>query len=584
MHRRSTAAFVSLVGAAVIAASAPWLGIAPAGAAPTPTTVVAPTEPTAYLVLFKDRVPESAMNRFGRKYGTYTSLNTRVGLGTIVTTRGDFLAAARADSDVQYAGADRIMGQVAPYSNAPHGRLQSVRDAAKSVERMNAERAATRGHRHGVPGHPVPGPKNTGATEPLASLQHDMAAMNVFEAQAIDQGSKNVRVGIIDTGVDGTHPDIAPNFDNKLSRNFTVDIPDIDGACADDPDGSCTDAANVDEDGHGTHVAGTIGAPINGIGMSGVAPGVDLVNLRAGQDSGYFFVQPVVNALTYAGDNGIDVVNMSFYVDPWLYTCWANPADSPEDQVEQRLIITATNRALAYARRHDVTLVSALGNEHTDMGAPGLDDTSPDYGGDIYDRQIDNATCLDIPAESPGVMSVSAIGPSGRKAYYSNYGTEQTDVSAPGGDYRDFPNTDQYASATNLILAPYPKTVAEALGDIDENGEPTNDFVVKSCKGTVCGYYQYLQGTSMASPHAAGVAALAVSHFGRRDGSGVSLDPAATEFIVKATAVRTACPTPATYVYPLIPADYTATCVGTTAYNGFYGNGVVNAFNVVRRR
>ena len=52
------------------------------------------------------------------------------------------------------------------------------------------------------------------------------------------------------------------------------------------------------------------------------------MNLRAGQDSGFFFLQPTVDALTYAGRNGIDVVNMSFFTDPWLYNCADNPADS----------------------------------------------------------------------------------------------------------------------------------------------------------------------------------------------------------------------------------------------------------------
>jgi Subtilase family len=65
-----------------------------------------------------------------------------------------------------------------------------------------------------------------------------------------------------------------------------------------------------------THVAGTIAAAANGFGISGVAPNVMPANIRAGQDSGYFFLQPVVDALTYAGVAGIDVVNMSFYVDP----------------------------------------------------------------------------------------------------------------------------------------------------------------------------------------------------------------------------------------------------------------------------
>ena len=79
-------------------------------------------------------------------------------------------------------------------------------------------------------------------------------------------------------------------------------------------------------------VAGTIAASKNGIGVSGVAPDVSIVNVRAGQDSGYFFVGPTVNALTYSADAGLDVVNMSFYVDPWAYYCQGGaPEDSPEE-------------------------------------------------------------------------------------------------------------------------------------------------------------------------------------------------------------------------------------------------------------
>ena len=171
-----------------------------------------------------------------------------------------------------------------------------------------------------------------------------------------------MRVGVIDTGIDASHPDIAPNFDARLSRNFTVDDPTSTAPCETDPDGSCEDPADVDEDGHGTHVASTIGSPLNGIGMAGVAPRVDLVNLRAGQDSGYFFLGPSLDALTYAGDHGIDVVNMSYYIDPWLYNCTANPADSPAEQREQRLVIEATQRAIDYARARGVTTIAAEGN------------------------------------------------------------------------------------------------------------------------------------------------------------------------------------------------------------------------------
>ena len=73
---------------------------------------------------------------------------------------------------------------------------------------------------------------------------------------AVEPGDRDVLVGVLDTGIDGSHPDIAPNFNAALSRNFTVDIPLIDGPCASDPDGSCNDPANVDEDGHGTQSPG----------------------------------------------------------------------------------------------------------------------------------------------------------------------------------------------------------------------------------------------------------------------------------------------------------------------------------------
>jgi hypothetical protein len=121
---------------------------------------------------------------------------------------------------------------------------------------------------------------------------------------------------------------------------------------------SCNDPAEVDENSHGAHVAGTVAAALNGFGIAGVAPNVTLVNLRAGQDSGFYFLQASVDALVYAGDHGIDVVNMSYFIDPWLYNCASNPADSTEAQLEQRTIIAATVRALDYAQAH----------RHADLG------------------------------------------------------------------------------------------------------------------------------------------------------------------------------------------------------------------------
>jgi subtilisin family serine protease len=407
---------------------------------------------------------------------------------------------------------------------------------------------------------------------------------------AVQPGDKRVLVGVIDTGIDGSHPDIAPNFNRALSRNFTVDIPLVDGPCDQEPDHSCTDPADVDEDGHGTHVAGIIGAAVNGIGIAGVAPNVSLVNLRAGQDSGFFFLQPTVDALTFAGDNGIDVVNMSFFTDPWLYNCPNNPADSPVEQMEQRTIITATQRALDYASARGVTEVAALGNEHTDLGHPTVDPTSPDFPpGTEKTRAVDDS-CLDMPTEGRHVIAVSALGPSTAKADYSNYGVEQTDLSAPGGYFRDLFGTPQYRSPQNLILSAYPRSLALASGDLDENGVPTTPFVVRDCERGVCAYYQYLQGTSMAAPHAAGVAALIVSQYGvrdvRRGDGGLTLPAAQTESILERTATDHPCPQPRLMSYANVGRDasYDALCEGSPSFNGFYGHGIVDALSAVTGR
>ena len=135
-------------------------------------------------------------------------------------------------------------------------------------------------------------------------------------------------------------------------------------------------------------------------------------------------------------------------------------------------------------------------------------------------------------------------GLSGAKADYSNFGAgEETggtgddpagkiDVAAPGGYFRDFFGTPQFQVPANEILGPYPLAVARANHEVNGAGKPTSEFVVRDCSAektntgadpspqpgviTDCAYYQLIQGTSMASPHAAGVAALIVSQFGRR--------------------------------------------------------------------
>ena len=458
---------------------------------------------------------------------------------------------------------------------------------------------------------------SSGLTEPLAGWQWDMRMIGATPSgsYSTQRGSKNVIVAVIDTGIDASHPDIAPNFNKGLSHNWTTDIPLVDGKCAQDPDHSCHDPNDVDEDGHGTHVAGTIAAPINGLGMAGVAPNVTLVNDRAGQDSGLFFLWQTVSALVYAGQIGADVANMSFYTDPWQYNCPSShpavspadgtPTDSPQQRAEQQLVLDLIQGAVDDAVDHGVTLVSAAGNFHSNLDGSTTDDTSPDYPPGSETIRVVSDWCRDMPTEADGVISVTSVGPSGAKADYSNYGAGletggtgddpagEIDVAAPGGYFRDAFGTPQYQTPQNEILGPYPLGVARAAGDVDATGNPTSPFVVRDCSAETtntqaqpgCAYYQLVQGTSMASPHAAGVAALIVSQFGTPDRvhGGLTMDPAEVRERLRATATDHACPDPATVDYTVVgqPANWNATCNGTPDYNGFYGDGVVNAESAV---
>jgi subtilisin family serine protease len=560
-----------------------------------------------YVVLYRGSAAEAsravrAMG--GRVVGTQEALQ----LLLVRSSDRDFLDGAFRNPTLAGAVRNKAIGRVAAADRSPD-----------PVERVG------RGVGGGNGGVTVRDPGAGGLAEPLADWQWDMQMIGATPdgSYSVELGSPEVLVAVIDTGIDGSHPDIAPNFNRTLSRNWTTDKEDIDGKCVQDPDRSCTDPNDVDEDGHGTHVAGTIASPINGLGMAGVAPRITLVNDRAGQDSGFFFLWETINALTYAGDIGVDVANMSFYTDPWQFNCpgtrpavdpsTGQPTDTADQQREQDLVLEVTQRAVDYAVSRNVTLVAAAGNFHSNLDASKIDDTSPDYPAGSQQVRLVTDWCRDMPTEADGVISVSAVGPTGAKADYSNYGAgEETggtgddpageiDVAAPGGYFRDGFGTPLFRTPQTQILGPYPAAVARANKEVDGAGRPTTPFVVRDCTAektitkadpspqpssqTNCAYYQLIQGTSMASPHAAGVAALIVSRFGTPDTArgGLTMSPAAVRERLRATATDRACPVPATADYTVVgrPASWNATCTGTVEYNGFYGDGIVNALAAV---
>ena len=295
-------------------------------------------------------------------------------------------------------------------------------------------------------------------------------------------------VGVIDTGIQADHPDL-----NELQQEA---LPQLRHGhpghrrrrCE---YASCVDPAGEDDGGHGTHVAGTIAASLNGFGVSGVAPSVDLVEVRGGQDSGFFFLGPTVDALTYSGDAGLDVVNMSFYVDPWLYNCVGGaPEDTPEQAADQDVIIDAMTRALDYAHEQGRHPVRRARQRSRGPGQPGHRPHQPGLpAGDPHERTIDNATCFDLPTEGPHVLGVSALGPSTTKADYSNWTTEpqsgEVEVSAPGGWFRDGFGTPVLSGPRER--GPFHGAAGDLqeTGEVDQNGNvtPLGDERVKGVPG-----------------------------------------------------------------------------------------------------
>ena len=204
-------------------------------------------------------------------------------------------------------------------------------------------------------------------------------------------GDRRVTVGVLDTGVDASNPDIAPNFNWALSRNFAPDLTDVDGPCE---VASCLDPVGTDDGGHGTHVAGTIGAAANGFGRLRRRPEGHAG--RAQGRSGLRLLLPGPGRQR-AGlrrrcrdRRGQHVVlrrpvAVQLHRQPGRLARGAGRAAGHHHW--------RCSAALEFAHRHGVTLVGALGNNHEDLGAPRTRRHQPGLpADDRYPRPIDNET------------------------------------------------------------------------------------------------------------------------------------------------------------------------------------------------
>jgi len=504
--------YISLLLLALLSAAVPMTKIGG-------TNVSAQGETKRYVIVYHQQssIPKTADDRVARMGGQIVTRLAEVGAVVATSSNPNFAAElANSDSSVSDVSEDLLVKMI---PNPDEMKLGAMGDG---------------------PVEP-PGDDTQTGSEPLYGLQWDKKRMRASNqgSYAVQQGRPDVVVAVLDSGADilpVAHQDIAPNLDFARSRSFVSPAP---------PGGSPNPADWDDKNGHGSWCLSAVGAPINGVGMSGVAPRVKLVALKVLNDSGSGSYVWLAQALIYAGINKFDVASMSL----GGYLARADQS--------QHALIKLVQRAVNFARENGVTPIAALGNESYNLS----DGNFMQY-------------FLEIPGEIDGVIGVSATGYFNLKASYSNYGMGKTDVSAPGGDFA--------VQTTPMNNPPLPGR-GSVLGAWAQEVFGPNA-------------YAFASGTSMACPNAAGVCALIISQHGdfttNGNGNKSHMSPQQVEAYLQQSANNQPCPEPREVNYFTVinlvglPAGSQVgapnqRCQGEAGYNNFYGKGMADALKAV---
>lgn len=357
-------------------------------------------------------------------------------------------------------------------------------------------------------------PPASGDDDALFDLQWGHAAVNAPAAWNAGYKGEGTLVADLDSGFDLDHPDLAGNIVGAVSF-----VP-----------GQGPGYAPADRFSRGTHTAGTIAALDNGLGTIGIAPKAKLLLVKVLGDAGSGDFSWILNGILYATSQGADVINMSLGALLPRNGKFYNPDGSFDNFTKEiQEIIVAISRVTNYARQNGTTVIAAAGNSALNLDKVG--------------------SWITIPAEAPTVVSISATAPIGWAMNpstnldiftdYSNYGNSGVSFAAPGGNVWTgiVPITD--CTVAGITRSCYVFDLVYSTGSSLTPGEAL---------------YYWSAGTSMAAPHATGVAALIIGK------NGGSMAPSAVEAKLRASADD----------------------LGKPGQDPFYGYGRVNALRAVQ--